>query len=170
MSNFLNKGISTSVGILIILLVVIVLGGGIYIWQRDLITERTSDKNEPSIWIKKDIISNFENAKYLRVNSDILINFDQKSQESFTLAELDYVNNKAQIHSFFTLNGVENRLDYYREGDIIYNNFNGTWQKEKTTTLGGLLGHSIDAVDRLRVINKITYVKTEKLNGADSFC
>jgi len=46
MSKFQNKGISTLVGILIILLVAIILGGGIYLWQQKNLSIFNSASNQ----------------------------------------------------------------------------------------------------------------------------
>jgi hypothetical protein len=127
-----------------------------------------NNTGKPSIWIKKDVISNFENAKYLRVNTETLATFNQETKKIFTLSEIDYVNDKFQMHSFSELDGKEVRQDYYRDGNTVYKNFNGTWQTEQVATPLEF-GNSIDVINRLRSIDKMTYVKTEKLNYVDSY-
>ncbi len=126
-----------------------------------------TNTDKPSIWIKKDIISNFENAKYLRVNIDTRFTFNQETKKIFTLSEIDYVNDRFQMHSFSELNGKQSKQDYYREGNTVYKNFNGIWQTEEVDTSSKL--GKINVINRLRSIDKMTYVKTEKLNYVDSY-
>lgn len=145
-------------GILLVLILVLVA----------LIITRYNNMDKPSIWIKKDMISNFESAKYLRINTETLAAFNGETKKILTLSEIDYLSNKLQMHSFFELDGKNLRQDYYRDGNTIYKNFNGTWQTEQLAA-SSKFSNSIEVVNRLRSINEMTYVKNEKLNYVDSY-
>ena len=126
-----------------------------------------TNTDKPSIWIKMDVISNFENAKYLRVNTETQLTFNQETKKIFTLSEIDYVNDKFKMHSFSESDGKNVRQDYYRERNIVYKNFNGTWQTEEVATSSKF--GKINVINRLRSIDKMAYVKTENLNYVESY-
>jgi hypothetical protein len=121
------------------------------------------------IWIKKDVISNIENAEYIRANVETLMTFNQETKKMLALSEIDNVNNRFQMYTFANMDDKEYRHEYYRDGNMIYKkDFNGTWQIEEIDT-DPELGKTNELVNRLKSIYKMTYIKTEKLNYVDSY-
>jgi hypothetical protein len=111
------------------------------------------------------VIRNFENAEYLKINGKIIVTAIGETHTVSSLAEIDYLNDKVQIN---TVSDISPTLHYYRKGNVIYKDFTGEWQVETVEKPEDSVS-SVEVINRLRRIDKWGYIRTEKLNGIDSY-
>ena len=117
---------------------------------------------------KEDIISNLENAKYIKVETFIKLNFNQETKETSSLVELDYVNDKTHMDYSYNLDGKENKQEYYRDGNIFYINVDGNWKTQPTKNSKNI-GESMDIIKRLESTELMNYVMTEKIDSVETY-
>jgi hypothetical protein len=133
-----------------------------------LITGCNVSDPKPKLMIIGGVVSNLENVKYLRINTDTVITTNKETHEFFQLSEIDYVNDKLQVHAFDKTYNEEIGREYYIDGNMTYIDANGTWFKEernKNVKLGNFL-----TIDRFgKAQSTLSYVQTQKLNYVDSY-
>ena len=126
-------------------------------------------EEQPSPYLKGEVISNLQMVSYIKINSDI-IGYVQNEIRAVihSSAELDFVNDKVHIQSSMNADGSETVMDYYRNRNVIFQNRNGTWEiigTEKLESQKGL----VSLIERLGNVEKVVNIGSETVQGADAY-